>query len=135
MIPSEPGVQLIEKDTVKIAVVGKRNDDAQENGLQRIVEFFRRYGHVAPGIQLGHAGRKASTRRPLLGEPAGPLDPGGWQSLAPSAIAFEPDWPVPRTMDQDDLDRMRAFRRVLATRCISPGWCGKLRACPPSPWV
>ncbi len=96
--------------------------EAQEAGFRRIVDFFRRYGHVAPGIQLGHAGRKASTRRPLLGEPAAPLDDGGWQPLSPSDIPFEPDWPAPRAMDQGDLDRVREAFAAAARRADRAGF-------------
>ncbi len=81
--------------------------DAQEQGMGRIIEFFHRYGHVAPGIQLGHAGRKASTRPPLSREPAAPLEQGGWQPLSVSGLALEPDWPLPRSMDRNDMDRVR----------------------------
>lgn len=96
--------------------------EAQEDGLRRLVEFFRRYGHVAPGIQLGHAGRKASTRRPLLGEPAAPLDQGGWQPLSPSQMAFEPGWPAPKAMDRNDLDRVRAAFAAAARRAHRAGF-------------
>ena len=96
--------------------------DAQEDGLRQIVEFFRRYGHVAPGIQLGHAGRKASTRRPLLGEPAATLDQGGWEPLAPSEIPFEPDWPAPKPMDPWDMDRVREAFAAAARRADRAGF-------------
>ncbi len=47
------------------------------------------------GIQLAHAGRKASTRRPWEGSGAVIPEAGGWQPVAPSAIAFQPDYPFP----------------------------------------
>ena len=56
--------------------------------LARIVRFVHEQGSVA-GMQLAHAGRKASTYRPWSGEGAVPVDEGGWTNVvAPSAVAF-----------------------------------------------
>ncbi len=55
--------------------------------LARITRFIREQG-AAPGIQLAHAGRKASTRVPWEGGAAIPDSEGGWQTVAPSAIPF-----------------------------------------------
>src|SRR6202166_1437759 len=57
--------------------------------LARIASFLRQHGAVA-GIQLAHAGRKASTRRPWDGRGMVPIDAGGWQPVAPSAVPFDP---------------------------------------------
>ena len=57
--------------------------------LERITSFIRQQGAVA-GIQLAHAGRKASTRRPWEGPGLVPLEAGGWQPVAPSALPFHP---------------------------------------------
>ena len=82
----------------------------------RIVDFVHASSQARIGIQLAHAGRKGSVRHPWEGDdiPLGP-DEGAWQTLAPSAEPFRPDWPVPRAMDHADMDRVRdAF--VRATR-------------------
>ena len=73
------------------------------------------------GIQLAHAGRKASARRPWEG--GQPLAPGedAWQTIAPSAIAFGPDWPVPREMTAADMERVRDGFVDAAKRAIRAG--------------
>jgi NADPH2 dehydrogenase len=64
--------------------------DANEAALARIVRFFRDYGNTRIGIQLAHAGRKASTALPWQG--GTPLEPdhGAWQTVAPSALPYQP---------------------------------------------
>ena len=74
-------------------------NDAQRDALVRIVRFVKSQGAVA-GIQLGHAGRKGSTARPWDGgKPIAPAD-GGWEIIAPSAIAFGEGYAVPVAMDK-----------------------------------
>jgi anthraniloyl-CoA monooxygenase len=58
------------------------------------------------GVQLAHAGRKASCDHPWDGHDT-PLAEGGWQTLAPSPVPFLPEWPAPKEMDRDDMDRVR----------------------------
>jgi len=72
--------------------------------FQRITKFIRQAGAV-PGIQLAHAGRKASTDRPWLGGKTVPPDRGGWQPLAPSPLPFSDTYPMPREMTRDDIDQ------------------------------
>ncbi len=74
---------------------------------RRIVDFVHEHSNAKIGIQLAHAGRKGSVSHPWEGEDV-PLPQGrGWQTLAPSAIPFRPDWPIPKEMDRDDMDRVR----------------------------
>src|SRR4029079_4838030 len=61
--------------------------DAHAAAMRPITEFIRGQG-AAPGIQLAHAGRKASTDRPWNGGGPVPPERGGWQPVAPSAIPF-----------------------------------------------
>ena len=68
--------------------------DEQIEGLARIARFVKQQGAV-PGIQLAHAGRKASTQAPWTGDRAIPAESGGWPTVAPSAIPFRPADPVP----------------------------------------
>jgi 2,4-dienoyl-CoA reductase-like NADH-dependent reductase (Old Yellow Enzyme family) len=79
---------------------------AHASAFRRITSFVRERGAV-PGIQLGHAGRKASTVPPWEG--GGPLrsGDGGWQPLAPSAVAFADGGAVPRGMDAADIEAVR----------------------------
>ncbi len=73
-------------------------NDAQRDALARIVRFGKSQG-AAMAIQIGHAGRKASTAQPWQGgKPLAPAE-GGWQPIAPSPIAFGAGYPVPAEMD------------------------------------
>jgi 2,4-dienoyl-CoA reductase-like NADH-dependent reductase (Old Yellow Enzyme family) len=82
--------------------------------LREIVDFIHAQGAVA-GIQLAHAGRKASTARPWDGGKRVAPHDGGWQPIAPSAVSFDPADPAPRAMSAGDIeDLVRAF--VSATR-------------------
>jgi len=73
--------------------------DAQIEPLARVARFVKEHGAV-PAIQLAHAGRKAGTRRPWEGTgPATAAEGGGWTPVAPSALAFAPEYPVPAVLD------------------------------------
>lgn len=93
--------------------------DEQIEPLRRITGFIEAQGAFA-GIQLAHAGRKASTWEPWLGRAGSvPVAEGGWEPLAPSAIAFDPRHSVPRSLSAEELPEVvRAFveaaRRALA---------------------
>lgn len=81
---------------------------------RRIVDFVHKNSPAKIGVQLAHAGRKGSTKLPWEGadEPLLP-DDGAWQCLGPSAIPFHPDWPAPREMTRDDMDKVaRAFAQA-----------------------
>ncbi|WP_312484788.1 NADH:flavin oxidoreductase/NADH oxidase [Massilia timonae] len=95
-------------------------NDEQVAGMAAIAAAIKDAGAVA-GIQIGHAGRKASANRPWDGNAHIPNDaPDGWQTIAPSALAFGGDLPkVPQEMTLDDIARVRqgfvdAARRALA---------------------
>ncbi len=79
--------------------------DEQIPALQRITAFISAQGAV-PGIQLAHAGRKASHTVPWKGNL--PLTPetGAWQTIGPSAIPFNYQTPAPRAMDSADIERI-----------------------------
>jgi 2,4-dienoyl-CoA reductase-like NADH-dependent reductase (Old Yellow Enzyme family) len=80
--------------------------DAHAEAFAPITGFIREQGAVA-GIQLAHAGRKASTDRPWMG--GGPLGPKkrGWQPIAPSPLPFAPGHPVPREVTSADMNTIR----------------------------
>lgn len=85
--------------------------DAQIDTLARVAKFIEDEGAV-PGIQLGHAGRKASERRPWHGD--APLSDEDilergekpWQTIAPSAISYADGWPAPAEMSEADIQRV-----------------------------
>jgi len=72
---------------------------AQAEGLARIVHFIKAQGAV-PGIQLAHAGRKASAFAPWKGSGSVPTSAGGWKPVAPSALPFDTGWTVPTALDE-----------------------------------
>ena len=98
-------------------------DDAQVDGMARIAASIKAAGAV-PGIQIGHAGRKASANLPWEGDdhiPEG--DPRGWQTIAPSALAFGGGLPkVPREMTLADIERVRADFVAAARRARDAGF-------------
>jgi 2,4-dienoyl-CoA reductase-like NADH-dependent reductase (Old Yellow Enzyme family) len=81
--------------------------DANETALRAVVDACRYYGQAKLGIQLGHAGRKASSKRPWEGKTLqDPLDGDRWQTMGPSAVAMT-GHPVPHAMTAADLVTMR----------------------------
>lgn len=78
-------------------------NETQQAAFARLTAFVRAQG-VAAGVQLAHAGRKASTWRPWTGQGAVPEDRGGWVPLAPGATPFAPGFAVPRAMTHADID-------------------------------
>ena len=88
--------------------------DAHTEAFRPIAKFVKQHGSVA-AIQLAHAGRKASTDAPWLGGKALSPEQGGWQPVAPSAIAFDASSPKPRELSTGEIDRV-AQQFVDATR-------------------
>jgi 2,4-dienoyl-CoA reductase-like NADH-dependent reductase (Old Yellow Enzyme family) len=96
--------------------------DAHGEMLQTITTFIRSQGAV-PGIQLAHAGRKASTARPWEGRGAVGPAAGGWDAVdAPSAIAFGETYPGPRELDHAGIARIVAAFRSAAERALAVGF-------------
>jgi 2,4-dienoyl-CoA reductase-like NADH-dependent reductase (Old Yellow Enzyme family) len=90
--------------------------------LARIVRFIESQGSVA-GMQLAHAGFKASTRSPWLG--GGPLEvtEGGWRPVyAPSAVAFTDGWIVPEALDRSGIRTVIEAFAAAATRALTAGF-------------
>lgn len=81
-------------------------DDRHVQKLAEITRFIAEHGAV-PAIQLGHAGRKASTQRPWQGGgPIAPHEPEGWQTVAPSAVPFADGYPTPQELSADEIRRI-----------------------------
>ena len=81
--------------------------DACEAALERVVAHCRRIGSAKLGIQLSHAGRKASAQRPWEGGKALPARRIRGRRFAPSAIPFGPGWHMPLAMTEDDMVRVQ----------------------------
>ncbi|HEX9956046.1 MAG TPA: NADH:flavin oxidoreductase/NADH oxidase [Fibrella sp.] len=91
-------------------------------GLKRITDFITAHGAVA-GIQLAHAGRKASHHRPWDGGKAiSPDEPTGWQTVAPSALPFAAGGPVPTALTSEGLQQVRSDFRAAAERSLLAGF-------------
>lgn len=85
---------------------------AHVGAWKRIVDFVHRHSDAAIGMQLGHAGRKASTRLSWEGDNE-PLEEDGWPIMAASPVPWFEHSPVPREMTRRDMDRVTAeFRRA-----------------------
>lgn len=96
-------------------------DDAHVDFLSRITRFIADQGAV-PGMQLAHAGRKASTRPPWEGGTLLTLSEGGWEQWAPSPIPFYPSWPKPRAMNEQDMEKVIGDFRSAAQRALAAGF-------------
>lgn len=88
----------------------------------RIARFVKEHGAV-PGIQLAHAGRKASAQVPWEGDAHLPDDAGGWETVAPSPIAFgEKLWKVPRELSIPGIREVQGEFVAAAQRALSAGY-------------
>ncbi len=78
-----------------------------EAALARVLAAVRRWSPIPIGIQLAHAGRKASARVPWEG--GGPLkaDEGAWSTIGPSASPFADGWPAPEALDRAGMNAVR----------------------------
>jgi 2,4-dienoyl-CoA reductase (NADPH2) len=96
-------------------------DDRHIEPLARVVRFIRAHG-AAAGVQLAHAGRKASVRRPWEG--GAPLAPGegGWPVVGPSPLPFAVGWPVPQALDEAGIREVVAAFRRAALRAMDAGF-------------
>jgi 2,4-dienoyl-CoA reductase-like NADH-dependent reductase (Old Yellow Enzyme family) len=89
--------------------------------LQRITTFIHEQGAVA-GIQLAHAGRKASCARPWDGGRQLNREKGGWQTVAPSAIPFLSNDVIPEMLDKNGIDKVITDFTNAAERALKAGY-------------
>src|SRR5205814_788805 len=90
--------------------------------LSRIVSFIHEQGSIA-GMQLAHAGRKASTRRPWEGSGATPEAEGGWKKVvAPSALPFAESYPMPHALTTEGIQEVVAAFAAAARRACQAGF-------------
>jgi 2,4-dienoyl-CoA reductase-like NADH-dependent reductase (Old Yellow Enzyme family) len=98
--------------------------DANEAALAKVLQAAK--GVATPdtrfGIQIAHAGRKASAERPWEGGRALGPDKNPWQTSAPSAIPFAPDWHTPEALDAAGLERVKAAFVQAAQRAVRIGF-------------
>jgi 2,4-dienoyl-CoA reductase-like NADH-dependent reductase (Old Yellow Enzyme family) len=92
---------------ISYADVGLYSDET-ETALERTLDGVRRWSTMPIAIQLAHAGRKASTDLPWKGgRQIAPTHENGWQTIAPSAFAFNSADNAPTQMNKDELNRIR----------------------------
>lgn len=91
--------------------------DKTEDALDRVLSIVRRHSDMPIGIQLAHAGRKASTRVPWEGgKQIPPNEPGGWQTVAPSPLPFATGDHPPVALDAEGLSTIRRAFAAAARR-------------------
>ncbi len=95
--------------------------DEHIDGLRRITQFIEQQGAV-PGIQLAHAGRKSSMTSPWMGNKIVPENEGGWQTVAPSAVAFADDYSQPDELTIEGVSSIVQAFRGAAKRAMEAGF-------------
>jgi 2,4-dienoyl-CoA reductase-like NADH-dependent reductase (Old Yellow Enzyme family) len=122
------GAALVMTEATAVTPVGRISpqdlgiyDDGHVPGLARIVRFI--HGQKArAGIQLAHAGRKGSTRRPWEGGGAIPREQGGWEPVGPTTEPFAPDYPMPCALTVPEIAGIVDAFRTAARRAIGAGF-------------
>ncbi len=95
--------------------------DSQIVGLQKIVNFVHQHDAVA-GIQIAHAGRKASHDSPVNGGKQLTINEGGWDTVAPSAIPFDPNESEPDELTKFEIDTIVGQFKAAALRSLEAGF-------------
>jgi len=95
--------------------------DDHITGLRKLASEIQTNGSVA-GIQIAHAGRKASCAEPWRGGKQLPLNSGGWKTVAPSALPFNQDDLFPEEADQNRIGNIILAFRTAAERALSAGF-------------
>jgi 2,4-dienoyl-CoA reductase-like NADH-dependent reductase (Old Yellow Enzyme family) len=96
-------------------------EDAHVESWRPIAEFIRSHGAV-PGVQLAHAGRKASTAPPWTGGKPVSVQDGGWEPVGPSALAFDAAYTVPRELSAAEIAGIVGAFRKAAERALAAGF-------------
>ncbi len=128
------GAGLVFAEATAVEARGRRTpgdlglwEDEQIEPLLPVTRFLSEEGAV-PGIQLGHAGRKASERRPWHGEtPVTEEDAvlrgeKSWTAIAPSAIPYADGWPAPQEMTEEDIQSVIEAFSAAARRAAETGF-------------
>lgn len=122
------GVALVFTEATAVSAIGRISPadtgmylDSHVEAWRPIVEFVREQGAVA-GIQLAHAGRKASTAAPWLGGGPITLEQGGWTPVAPSAIPFSTGYAVPKELSSREIREVVADFESATRRALQAGF-------------
>jgi 2,4-dienoyl-CoA reductase-like NADH-dependent reductase (Old Yellow Enzyme family) len=122
------GAALVIAEATAVAPEGRisPNDlgiwkDAHIPALKRVTNFIEQQGSI-PGIQLAHAGRKASFPAPWAGTELLTADAGGWQTIAPSSIAFNEKYALPDSMSVEAIEQLIQDFAHAAQRALAAGF-------------
>lgn len=106
---------------ISAGCLGLYNDET-EAALATVLDRIRPYANMPIGIQLSHAGRKASINVPNSGvRGTVPLSDGGWETIGPSSQAFADDWRAPREMTEGDMEVVIESFAQATRRCARLG--------------
>jgi 2,4-dienoyl-CoA reductase-like NADH-dependent reductase (Old Yellow Enzyme family) len=126
---SMSGASLLMTEATHVEAIGRIThgclglwNDAQEAAIKHIVDACRRFSPgLVIGMQLAHAGRKASSRLPWLGGAGLSPDEAPWQTVAPSALTFDDTRTMPVALDRAGMDRIRDAFVQAAQRALRIG--------------
>jgi 2,4-dienoyl-CoA reductase-like NADH-dependent reductase (Old Yellow Enzyme family) len=122
------GAALVFTEATAVSTIGRISSadagmylDSHVDSWRPIVDFIREHGAV-PGVQLAHAGRKASTGIPWLGGAPISIENGGWPAVAPSAIPFGSGYATPRELSTSEIHQVVADFVAAARRARRAGF-------------
>ncbi|HVO38140.1 MAG TPA: NADH:flavin oxidoreductase/NADH oxidase [Spirochaetia bacterium] len=122
------GAGLVSTEAAAVTAAGRISPrdlgiwkDDHIDGLRRIARFITEQGAV-PGIQLAHAGRKASVEVPWEGGGPAPAERGGWVTAAPSPIPFAEGYPAPRELTAQGIEEVVTAFAAAARRALAAGF-------------
>jgi 2,4-dienoyl-CoA reductase-like NADH-dependent reductase (Old Yellow Enzyme family) len=123
------GAGLVFTEATAVQAVGRISpedtglwDDAHVDSWRPVVDFIHAHGAVA-GVQLAHAGRKASVSAPFASHRGGVADAdGGWTPVAPSAEPFHESYRTPVELDGEGIERVVADFAAAAKRALAAGF-------------
>ena len=122
------GAALIIQEATAVSPEGRISpDDAgiwsdeHAEAYKRITSFIK-FQNSVPAIQLAHAGRKASTYAPWKGDGVVKPEDGGWQTFSASAIPFSENYPYPKEMNKEDIEKTVNDFSFAAERSLNAGY-------------
>lgn len=122
------GAALVMTEATGVSAIGRISPtdtgiylDCHVDTWRPIAEFVRGQGAVV-GMQLAHAGRKASTAAPWLGGKPIPVEEGGWTPVGPSAVPFDKGYNVPTEMTVGEINQVVMDFEAAAGRALKAGF-------------
>ncbi|MEN0041019.1 MAG: NADH:flavin oxidoreductase/NADH oxidase [Pseudomonadota bacterium] len=96
--------------------------DEQQAQWERVIAFFRNYGAAKIGIQIAHAGRKASAQVPWDGGAPLTADNGAWRTVSASALPYADGWHTPHALSGNDLAQLKSAFVETTHRAVVAGF-------------